>query len=111
MSLSVSCLEKVQESEKLTGVIKEIINILLTAINDWPVLVVNLVDYEKEVYKLMGEEISRETMEEYISNVDCSKNAWEGESLSQLIEVFNYYEEGKQLKEIFKEIQIKIENQ
>lgn len=110
MSLSVSYLEKIQESEKLTGVIKEIINILLAAINDWPAPIINLVDYEKEVYKLMGEEVSRETMEEYISNIDYSKNAWEGESFSQLIEVFNYYEEEKQLKEILKEIQGEIEN-
>lgn len=110
MSLSVSYLEKIQESEKLTGVIKEVINILLAAINDWPAPMVSLVDYEKEVYKLMGEEVSRKTMEEYISNIDYSKNAWKGESLSQLIEVFNYYKEGKQLKEIFNEIQIRIEN-
>ncbi len=110
MSLSVSHLEKIQESEKLTGVIKEVINILLAAINDWPATMVSLVDYEKEVYKLIGEEVSRKTMEEYISNIDYSKNAWEGESLGQLIEVFNYYDEGKQLKEIFNEIQMKIEN-
>jgi len=109
MSLSVSYLEKIQESEKITA-IKEIINILLAAINDWPIPIISLIDYEKEVYKLIGEDVSRKTMGEYVSNIDYSKNAWEGESLSQLIEIFNYYEDGKQLKEIFKEIQGKIED-
>jgi len=110
MSISVSYLEKIQESGKLTGVIKEVINILLAAINDWPATMDSLVDYEKEVHKLIGEEVNRKTMKEYISNIDYFKNAWEGESLSQLIEVFNYYDEEKQLKEIFNEIQMKIEN-
>lgn len=110
MSLSVNYLEKIQESEKITRTIKEIISILLVAINDWPTPIISLGDYEKDVYKLIGEEVSRKTMKEYISNIDYSKNAWEGESLSQLIEIFNYYEEEKQLKEIFKEIQGKIEN-
>ncbi|MCP1995521.1 hypothetical protein [Flavobacterium sp. HSC-61S13] len=110
MSLLVNYLEKVQESEKLTGTIKEVISILLVAINDWPTPIISLGDYEKDVYKLIGEEVSRKTMKESISNIDNSKNAWEGESLSQLIEIFNYYEEEKQLKEILKDIQGKIEN-
>ena len=110
MSLSVSYLEKVQESGKLTKIIKEIISILLAAMNDWPTPIINLLDYEKEIYKLIGEEVTGKTMKEYISNIDYSKNAWEAESLSQLMEIFNYYEEGKQLKEVLKEIQEKVES-
>jgi len=110
MSLSVSYLEKIQELEKTTP-IKEIINILLAAINDWPNQVVSLVDYEKEIYKLVGEGIDRKKLEDYISKIDYSKNAWEAESLSQLIEVYNYYEEKKPLEEIFNEIKEKIEEQ
>ncbi len=110
MSISISYLEKIQESEKLPANVKNIINILLAAINDWPNPIISLVDYENEVYKLIKGEISRKTMEEYISNMDYSKNAWEAESLSQLIEIFNAYEEGKQLKDILKEICGQIEN-
>lgn len=111
MSLSIIYLEKIQESEKVTADVKAIINILLAAINDWPNQIVSLIDYEKEVYKLIGEEIDKKKLEEFISIIDYSKNAWEAESLSQLIEVYNYYEERKSLKEILEEIKEKIEEQ
>lgn len=111
MSLSVSYLEKIQESEKLTTIVKQILTILLTAINDWPSQLPTLVDFEKEIYKLVGEEIDKKGLENYVLKIDYSKDAWKGESLSQLIEVYNYYEENKPLKEIFNEIKEKIEEQ
>lgn len=109
MKLSISYLEEIQESGKLTTVIKAMLNILLAAINDWPNPILNLDDYQKEIYKLVGEEIDRKKLEDYISKIDYSKNAWEAESLSQLIEVYNYYEESKLLKEILEELKEKIE--
>lgn len=111
MKLSISYLEEIQESEKLTTVVKAILNILLSAINDWPNPILNLDDYQKEIYKLVGEEIDRKKLEDYISKIDYSKNAWEAESLSQLIEVYNYYEKSKPLKEILEELKEKIEEQ
>lgn len=109
MSLSITYLEKIQESEKITTAVKDILAILLAAINDWPDQIISLIDYEKEIYKLVGKEINRKKLEDYISKIDYSKNAWEAESLSQLIEVYNYYEEKKLLKEIFNEIKEIIE--
>lgn len=111
MSLSVGYLEKIIESEKLPTAIKEILTIFLAAINDWPNPIDSLVDYEKDIYKLIGKEVDRKKLEEYISKIDYSKNAWEAESLSQLIEVYNYYEDNKPLKEILNEIKEKIEEQ
>lgn len=110
MSSSISYLEKIQESEKLTAVVKEIINILLAAINDWPNPIISLTEYEREIYKLAGEDVDRRKLEDHISKIDYSKNAWKAESLSQLIEVYNYYNEKKLLKDILKEIKEKIEN-
>jgi len=111
MSLSVSHLEKIQESEKLTTIVKQILTILLAAINDWPNQLPTLVDFEKEIYKLVGEEIDKKVLENYILKIDYSKDAWKGESLCQLIEVYNYYEENKPLKDIFNEIKEKLEEQ
>ncbi|MCP5468842.1 MAG: hypothetical protein H7A32_06195 [Deltaproteobacteria bacterium] len=105
MNLSISYLERIQKSEKLRPVTKKLIGILLEAINDWPSPIKSLADYEKEVYELIREDVNRKTLERYISKIDYSKNAWEAESLSQLLEVFNYFEEEKTLKEIFKKIQ------
>jgi hypothetical protein len=111
MSLSISYLEKIHESAKLTTVVKEVINTLLAAINDWPNPISDLAEYENEIYKVVGENINRKKLEDYISKIDYAKKAWEAESLSQLIEVYNYYEKDKPLKEILKEIKEKIKNQ
>lgn len=58
---------------------------------------------------MIGEEINKNKLEDYLSKIDYSKNAWESESLSQLIDLYNYYENGKSLKQILKEIKETIE--
>lgn len=109
MSLSVGHLEKIQESSKIKPAKKEILTIILSAINDWPTPIASLVNFEEEIYKLIGERIEKKSMVDYISKIDYSKKAWQAESLSQLIEVYNYYEENKLLKEIFNEIEENVE--
>ena len=109
MNILIDNLENIQESEKLTKVLKEVISILVSAINDWPNPILSLVDYEKEIDKLVGGDVDKKKIEKCISNIDYSQYAWEAESLSQLIDIFNYYEEGKLLKEIVNDIRIKIE--
>lgn len=109
MSLSVSHLEKIQESKEIPTVLREIVSIFLAAINDWPNQIDSLVDYEKELYKLMGEKVDRNKLEEYVSKIDYSKFAWEAESLSQLIQVYTYYQDYIPLKNILNEVKEKIQ--
>lgn len=59
MSLSVSHLEKIQESEKLTTIVKQILTILMTTINDWPNQLPTLLDFEKEIYKLVEKKLTK----------------------------------------------------
>lgn len=105
MSILISVLEKNQASEVLSSRTREILTILLAAINDWPRPIVHLADFEKEVYRFIGNEMDRTKLKEVISKIDCSKHAWEAESLSQLIEIYSYYDDKKSLKEIFDEIE------
>lgn len=109
MSILISVLEKNQASEVLSSRTREILTILLAAINDWPRPIVHLTDFEKEVYRFIGNEMDRTKLKEVISKIDCSKHAWEAESLSQLIEIYSYYDEKKFLKEIFDEIEKKFQ--
>jgi hypothetical protein len=111
MSLLISHLEELQESGELKTSLQEVISIFLLAINDWSSVIINLDDYGKEVYKLIGGEVSRDKLEEYLSQIDYSKYAWQSESLCQLLDVFNYYEEGKLLKEIIEDVQAKIKEE
>ena len=104
MSLSIVDLEKIQESEKTTTVVRQVLEIILQAINDWPSQIDSLTGYEDEVYKFIGKDIDKKKFAQYLSQMDYSKNAWVAESFSQLIEVFDYYEEGKSLQDIFRVI-------
>ncbi|WP_339869293.1 hypothetical protein [uncultured Algoriphagus sp.] len=109
MNLTINDIEDWQESEKLSDDIKKIINILLAAINDWPKPIATLAEYEIEISKLIGSEADKINIKEYISKADYSLNAWETESLFQILEVFTHYENEKTLKQIIEEIENKIE--
>ncbi|MFM7023329.1 MAG: hypothetical protein ACKOXB_10145 [Flavobacteriales bacterium] len=105
----ISYLEDIKDSGKLTKVTEEQISALLNAINDWPNSLIHMEDFENDVSNFVGVEINRENLKYFISKIDYSKNAWEAESLSQLIDIFQYYPDGKTLKEILKDIQVQIE--
>lgn len=108
-NLSVSDLEEVQESEKLTTEIRDKISILLLAINDWPDKIVDLLQYEQLIYSLIGKDVDRKNLEEFISNADLSRDAWVIESLCQLLEIYKYHYEQRSLQEILEEVREKIE--
>lgn len=110
MNVSVSYLENKRYADGLTIALREIINILLATLNDWPKPINNLAEFEVELARLMGDEINKNKIEEFLSKVDYSKNAWEAESLSQLIEVYQYYEENKSLRTILNELEKKLRN-
>lgn len=84
--------------------------ILIKAINDWPNPIIKLEDYELEVRNFIGGEITKNKLELRLSQIDLSKNAWEAESLSQLINVFQFYKEGASLKDIISNLRIKLED-
>ena len=105
MSILISVLEKNQASEVFSPRTREILTILLAAINDWPRPIVHLADFETEIHHFIGNEMDRKKLKEVISTIDYSKHAWKAESLSQLIEIYSYYDDKKSLKEIFDEIE------
>jgi len=109
MSLLISSLEKTIDSERTPVFFKEMLAIVAGSVNDWPGPIISLEDFERELHSRLGEEIDRYRMEEYSSKIDLSKNAWEAESLCQLVEIFRYYEEGKLLREILKDIRERLE--
>lgn len=110
MNLTIKDIEGWQESEKLSDDIKKIINILLAAINDWPKPIGTLAEYENEIYRLIGSESNKINIKEYISKANYSLNAWEAESLFQVLEILIHYEHEKTLKQIIEEIENKIES-
>ena len=98
--MEISNLEKIKESESINPIIKDLIRGLLVAINDWPNPIVQLEDYELQVCKFIGGEITKNNLQDCLSQINLSKNAWHAESLSQLADVFNLYEYEISLKEV-----------
>ena len=105
MNLSVLEIEEMFENDKFSNEIKNGIEILLSAINDWSAPVENLYDYNLAVQNFIENEVTKRNIEVALGKIDISRYAWEAESLSSLIEVFNYFKEDITLSEIINELQ------
>lgn len=108
INLKISKLIEIQELNKANIIILNLIEILISSINDWPNSVLFLDDFEKEVRNIIGGEVTRKRLEIFIPKIDLSKNAWQAESLSQLIEIFNFYHNEVTLKEIIGDLKQKL---
>jgi predicted Zn-dependent peptidase len=81
-----------------------VVEILLSSINDWPNSIVSLDDFEIEVRDFILAEPVKANIENRLKNIDFNKYAWEAESLSQLLEVYNYFNDNISLQEIINEL-------
>jgi hypothetical protein len=104
MSIGIKELDLVQESASLEPKIGRIIEILLASVNDWPRSISTIEDYEIEVRQFLGNEILEQNIRQCLKRIDLGKSAWEAESLSQLLEVFEFYREGSAFRDIIRHI-------
>ncbi|WP_304344204.1 hypothetical protein [Chryseobacterium koreense] len=93
-------LELLIEDEGSESKLNKIINIFLCSVNDWPLPIHRLEDFELEIRDTINNEVYKNTIENYLKDVDYSLNAWKAESLSQLINIYNYYDHYESLKNI-----------
>jgi hypothetical protein len=110
-NLIISELEQAQESKEISSIVREVIGVFLAAINDWPNPILKLEDYNLEVKSFIGGEVTKHKISLTLSQIDVSKNSWQAESLSQLSDVFKFYNEGVSLKEIIIDLEMKLENE
>ena len=104
-SLTIQELEQIGKSEHLPISIKKAIDIILNAINDWPNPVLNLGQYEYEVKILVGGEVTKSRITQSLLQIDYSKNAWEAESVTQLLNLFEIFPNEDLLKHILRNIE------
>lgn len=107
MSLSILEVEEMVENEKFSLEIRNGLKFLLSAINDWSAPVNNLYDYDLAVQNFIESLVTKRNIEISLSKIDISRFAWEAESLSSLIEVFDYFKESNTLSEIINELKAK----
>ena len=95
MSVSLDHLEDIQESGQLTKITQEVVKILVAAMNDWPREVLSLGDFEIDMFRSIGKDANKEKIEKYLTKVDYTVNAWEAESIGQVLGLYNYYDSKK----------------
>ncbi len=104
MKLLIADIEELMEKGHFSTKSIAVIDILLSSINDWPNSIISLDDLELEVRNFILAEPIKASIENALKNIDFNKYAWEAESLSQLLEVYNYFKEDTSLQEIINEL-------
>jgi len=100
IKLFISDIEELLEKRHFSDNIKKVLEILLLAVNDWSNAVDSFNDYELEVQNFIKDTTTKNHIEKVLCDIDFSKYAWQAESLSELLEVYDYFENGISLKEI-----------
>jgi hypothetical protein len=81
----------------------ETAKLLLQALNDWPTRVDDLEKYFLEVEDKIRGTITLPRVEESLANLDLSRDAWIGESLTSIKEIL-ILNSGTELRQIVKRI-------
>jgi len=107
MNFSITEIEAMVEKDKFSAKMKPVVELLLTAVNDWPDgQVDNFYEYDLAVQNFIMKATTKRNIELALSKVDIFKDAWKAESLCSLLEVYDSFKEEISLKEII-EIVIK----
>lgn len=106
--LSVMHMESLKEREGIPSSLKTIIETFLLAINDWPYPVATFDEYALHVEDFINGLTIKERIEECLKSIDFTKYAWEAESLSHIVSVFQFQEPKLSLKEAIENLKQEI---
>ncbi len=104
MELSISNLNALSP-DTLSPRQREILAVLLVAVNDWPSELIDLGRYAGEIEELVGGSANENNIRLFLRQCNYSLYAWQAESLSQLLDVFPFYGPNASLPDIIHDIQ------
>ncbi len=104
MKLKISQVEQYVEQDFILSKIEIALDIFIKSINDWPRPIDNFDDYEEDIEAFIFNRTTKKNIENYLKKIDVVKNPWEGEALSQVVEVFKFFENDISLKEIIQQL-------
>jgi len=87
-----------------SGELKHKLTLLLESINDWPVDVITTDDFCLSLESFVGQNITRNNLTTALKKINYSENAWEAESISQLVALFNLYNDEIDLNTIVSDL-------
>lgn len=88
--------------------IYKIVEIFLNAVNDWSTEIYSLESYEVRIRLLVGSPVNIFTLKKFKKNVDHQRNAWEAESVCQLLGIYEFYNEDFSLSAILQHLHDKL---
>lgn len=109
MSLHISDIENKVNDVTVDNDTREIVSILIAAINDWPESCLTLEEYESHLNKFINGEVTRDQLNSSLKKINLNADAWKAESITQTLEVFKFFKEGLSLKDIIAQVKSKID--
>ena len=85
-SPDIAQIEKLHDSATTDSWTANAASMLLGAINDWPKPTGSLDDFVHQVKEVVQGELNAANIERALSQIDVGKNAWQAESLTQIIQ-------------------------
>lgn len=82
----------------------DVINIFEEAMNDWPHSTTSISDFIDQVELFINKKATKTTIENRLRNIDLKRHAWESESLTILLNLYESFNEGDSLYQIYTSI-------
>lgn len=105
--MTIYSLEKYINNVVIDDAEKKALIALIDAINDWPEVVTDLNDFEMKINIFLNEIPSKESIIRGLRTIDYTNCSWQGESLYQVLEIYNYFDESLSLKNIIDVLEAK----
>jgi hypothetical protein len=106
MALMIRKAEEILERRELNDRLLKIIGHLVAAANDWPSPVLSIEQLENEISIHIKRTITKRGITDFLHHADPLSNAWQLESLAEILEVFDYFDDGSTLDDIIKALKI-----
>jgi hypothetical protein len=102
--VNIEAIEEIIDSGLSTKDDAQILKIFLAAVNDWPVNCSTLEEYADRVEETIRSLVTKQSLKNFLAGVDFQKHAWQAESITQLLQIYEFYDERKSLKEIINDL-------
>jgi hypothetical protein len=107
MSLTVDDIETVS-GRSINKRTEDIINILINSANDWPNEVLKIDEYIAEIEAFIHEPATKVSLEDALLKMDLLNNSWKAESITQVLEIYHFYDENLSLREIINAFEVEV---
>lgn len=104
MATEIEKIENILDDDNVDLILKRDLSFFLNAINDWPTEISSIDEYINELENLIGNVATRNSLTFFIENVNVLNYAWQTESISQILDIFDYQREKKTLREIMMDL-------